>query len=95
MGKFWDDGFAAGFTRMIFTLLKVGRKTSATLAGIAIGAACLWGLSVWQEISGAELLRLAVAVFVMLGGLALAALCAVAAGKLLFAALRRLLGRFF
>ena len=80
---------------MIFTLLKVGRKTSATLAGIAIGAACLWGLSIWQEISGAEILRLTVAVLVMLGCLALAAFCAVAAGKLLFAALRRLFGRFF
>ena len=68
---------------MIFSLLKLNRKTSAALAGIAIGTASLWGLSLWREISIGELLRLLAAVLVMLGGLALAAFCAVALGKLL------------
>ncbi|MCY4015664.1 MAG: hypothetical protein OXF82_00730 [Gammaproteobacteria bacterium] len=78
---------------MIFSLLKINKKISATLAGVAIGAASLWGLSLWQDISGGELLRLAAAALILLGGVALAALCAVALGKLLFAALRRLAGR--
>jgi len=75
---------------MIFSLLKISRKTSATLAGIAIGAASLWGLAMWQNIPMAGLLRLSLAILGMLAGLALAALCAVALGKLLAAALKRL-----
>ncbi len=76
---------------MIFSLLKVRKKTSTALAGIAIAAASLWGLSVWQEISLAEMLRLLLATLVMLGGLALLAFCAVVLVKFLLpAALRRL-----
>lgn len=78
---------------MIFSLLKINKKISAALAGIAIGAASLWGLSLWQDISGGELLALLLAVLVMLAGLALIAFCAVALGKLLFAAATRLIGR--
>ncbi len=78
---------------MIFSLLKINKKTSATLAGIAIGAASLWGLSMWQDISRVELLRLLLAVLIMLGALALVALWAVALGKLLIAGARRLTRR--
>ena len=75
---------------MIFSLLKINKKISATLAGIAIGAASLWGLSMWQEISSAEWLRLLLGVLVMLGGLALVAFCTVALCKLLIPAVIRL-----
>ncbi|MYA66883.1 MAG: hypothetical protein F4Y22_06395 [Gammaproteobacteria bacterium] len=71
---------------MIFSLLKINKKISAALAGIAIGAASLWGLSMWQDISTGELLRLLLAVLVMLAVLALVAFCAVALCKLLIAA---------
>ncbi len=76
---------------MIFSLLKLNKKTSAALAGIAIGAGSLWGLSLWQDIEARELLRMLAAILAMLGGLALAAFCAVALVKLLIAALRRLI----
>ncbi len=76
---------------MIFSLLKLNKKTSAALAGIAIGAGSLWGLSLWQGIEAGELLRILAAILAMLGGLALAAFCAVALVKLLIAALRRLI----
>ncbi len=75
---------------MIFSLLKINKKISAALAGIAIGAASLWGLSMWQEISTADLLRMLLAVLVMLGGLALVAFCTVALCKLLIPAVIRL-----
>ena len=78
---------------MIFSLLKINKKISAALAGIAIGAASLWGLSMWQDISTGELLRLLLAVLVMLAGLALVAFCAVALCKLLIAAATRLVRR--
>ncbi len=76
---------------MIFSLLKLNKKTSAALAGIAIGAGSLWGLSLWRGIEAGELLRMLAAILAMLGGLALAAFCAVALVKLLIAALRRLI----
>ncbi|MCY3688034.1 MAG: hypothetical protein F4234_00555 [Gammaproteobacteria bacterium] len=78
---------------MIFSLLKINKKISAALAGIAIGAASLWGLSMWQDISTGELLRLLLAVLVMLAVLALVAFCAVALCKLLIAAAIRLVRR--
>ena len=78
---------------MIFSLLRINKKISAALAGIAIGAASLWGLSMWQDISTGELLRLLLAVLVMLAGLALVALCAVTLCKLLIAAATRLVRR--
>ncbi len=76
---------------MIFSQLKLNKKTSAALAGIAIGAASLWALSLWQDIDSEELLRMLAAILAMLGGLALAAFFAVALLKLLIAVLRRLI----
>ena len=76
---------------MIFSLLNLNKKTSAALAGIAIGAASLWGLSLWQDIETGELLRMLAAILAMLGGLVLAAFCVVALMKLLIAALRHLI----
>ena len=40
---------------MIFSLLKIRKKTSAVIAGIFIGAACLWGVAMWQEIPPREI----------------------------------------
>ena len=33
---------------MIFSLLNIRKKTAALISGIAIGVACLWGLSMWD-----------------------------------------------
>ena len=35
---------------MIFSFLKLRKKTAAALSGILIGAGSLWGLSRWQNI---------------------------------------------
>ncbi len=35
---------------MIFSFLKLRKKTAAALSGILIGAGSLWGLSLWQDI---------------------------------------------
>lgn len=35
---------------MIFSFLKLRKKTAAALSGILIGAGSLWGLSMWQDI---------------------------------------------
>lgn len=78
---------------MIFSLLNLNKKVSATLAGIAIGAASLWGLSMWQDISRAELFNLLLAVLLMLAGLAVVAFCLVALCKLLIAGVVRVIRR--
>ena len=67
---------------MIFSLLKLRKKTSATLAGIFIGAASLWGLSMWQNISLQEILNILLTTMMMLGGIIVAALLLIAAFKL-------------
>ena len=35
---------------MIFSFLKLRKKTAAALSGILIGAGSLWGLYLWQDI---------------------------------------------
>ena len=35
---------------MIFSFLKLRKKTAAALSGILIGAGSLWGFSLWQDI---------------------------------------------
>ena len=35
---------------MIFSFLKLRKKTAAALSGILIGAGSLWGLCMWQDI---------------------------------------------
>ena len=59
---------------MIFSLLNVRKKTAATLAGIAIGALCLWGVAMWQDVSIAQLGSILLAILLLLGGVMLAAL---------------------
>ena len=76
---------------MIFSMLKINKKISAALAGIAIGAASLWGLSMWQQIPAADLLGVLLAILLLLLlGLALVAFCTVALCKLLIAAAKRI-----
>ena len=66
---------------MIFSLLKIRKKTAAILAGISVAAMCLWGLSMWQDISLQELSQLLLAVVLMLGAIMLAALLLIAVFK--------------
>ena len=75
---------------MIFSLLNIRKKLAATLAGIAIAAACLWGLSMWQDISVMEMVRLLGSLLIMLAVIMLAAVALIAALKMALAGLRRL-----
>ncbi len=72
---------------MIFSLLKVRKKTAASIAGIFIGVTCLWGLSMWQDISRQEILNILLATLIML--------LAIIGGALLLITVFKLLGRLF
>lgn len=74
---------------MIFSLLNIRKKTAAVIAGVSIAALCLWGLSMWQNISLTELFNILVATILMLGAVMLAALLLIALFKLLAATVRR------
>lgn len=54
-------------------MLNLRKKTAATLAGITIGALCLWGVALWQDVSVAELQSILFATLLMLGAIILAA----------------------
>ena len=60
---------------MIFSFLKLRKKTAAALSGILIGAGSLWGLSLWHNIPLIDLARelgaLAVLLLAILGVAAL------------------------
>lgn len=75
---------------MIFSLLKIRKKTSAVLAGIAVGLACLWAVASWQDLSPQQLLNMLLGSILLVGGIMIAALCLVAA----FSLLKKLLRRF-
>ena len=75
---------------MIFSLLNIRKKTAAIISGIAIGAACLWGLSIWQDISGRELFNVLLATVFMLGSIMLAALTLIVLFKFLAKTIKRL-----
>lgn len=68
---------------MIFSLLNVRKKTAAVLAGIAIALLCLWGLSMWQDISLEEMFSILLGTVIMLGVIMLGALLLIASVKLL------------
>lgn len=65
------------------------KKTSAVLAGIACGIACVWVVASWQELSAQDLLNMLLGSILLLGGIMLAALCLVA----VFSLLRKLLSK--
>ncbi|MFT4861726.1 MAG: hypothetical protein ACI95C_000936 [Pseudohongiellaceae bacterium] len=59
-------------------MLNLRKKTAATLAGITIGALCLWGVALWQDVSIAELRSILFATLLMLGTIILAAAALIA-----------------
>jgi len=72
---------------LIFSLLKIRKKTAAVLVGIACGLACVWVVASWQKLSIEELLNMLLGSILLLGGIMVAALCLVA----VFSLLRKLL----
>ncbi|MDD9889127.1 MAG: hypothetical protein OXU66_08670 [Gammaproteobacteria bacterium] len=66
---------------MIFSLLNLRKKTAAILAGITIAALCLWGLSIWQDISLAEMFNILLGTLIMLAAIMLGALILIASFK--------------
>lgn len=75
---------------MIFSLLNLRKKTAAILAGIVIGALCLWAISAWQNISPEELLNILLGTVLMLLAIMLAAFAVIASIKLVGRGLRKL-----
>jgi len=67
---------------VIFSLLKVRKKTSAVITGILIGAACLWGIAMWQDISPSQLFSLFLGSFAFIFGIMLLALVVILILKL-------------
>ena len=76
---------------LIFSLLNARKKTAAIIAGLAIGATCLFAISAWQNISREELIDILLASLLMLGGVMVIAFVAVAGFKLVL----RLINRIF
>jgi CDP-diglyceride synthetase len=68
-------------------MLNLRKKTAATLAGITIGALCLWGVALWQNVSVAELTSILFATLLMLGAIMFAAAALIA----VFLGLKKLL----
>ena len=67
---------------MIFSLLKIRKKTSAILAGITIGAICLWGVSYWQNIPPGEIFTILLSSLAFLLVIIVCALLVIATFKL-------------
>ena len=76
---------------LIFSLLNVRKRTAAIIAGLVIGASCLWAISAWQKISREELIDILLASLIMLGGVMVTALVAVAGLKLVVRLINRML----
>ncbi|MFT6093219.1 MAG: hypothetical protein ACJA2Q_001112 [Pseudohongiellaceae bacterium] len=66
---------------MIFSLLKLRKKTAAVVGGISTGALCLWALAMWQNVSVEELTALLLNTLLMLGVIIFAALLIIVAFK--------------
>ena len=75
---------------MIFSLLNVRKKTAASIAGIFIGLACLWGVSIWQDISPQEMVNILIGTVIMLAVIIGGALLLIIIFKMLCGLLRRL-----
>ena len=75
---------------MIFSLLNVRKKTAASIAGSFIGLACLWGVSIWQDISPQEMVNILIGTVIMLAVIIGGALLLIIIFKLLCGLLRRL-----
>ena len=77
---------------MIFSLLNVRKKTAAVIAGLAIGATCLWAVAAWQNVSREELINILLATLLMLAGIMLAAFIMIAGCKLVLQLVQKLGG---
>ncbi|MEC8804551.1 MAG: hypothetical protein VXX24_07245 [Pseudomonadota bacterium] len=75
---------------LIFSLLNVRKKTAAIIAGLAIGATCLWAISTWQNISREELSDILLASLHLVGGVMVTALVSVAGFKLVVRLIKRM-----
>lgn len=78
---------------MIFSLLKLGKKTSAVIGGVFIAAACLWGIAWWQDLTPEQLLNLFIGSLLLILLVMLAAIVLVALWKLSSHLLRRIRNR--
>jgi len=74
---------------LIFSLLKIRKKTAAVLVGITCGLACIWVVATWQNLSMAEILNMLLGSILFLGGIILAAFCLV----VVLSILRKLLSK--
>jgi uncharacterized membrane protein len=74
---------------LIFSLLKIRKKTAAVLVGIACGLACVWVVATWQQLSIQDILNMLLGSILLLVGIMLAAVCVVAT----FTLLRKLLSK--
>lgn len=66
---------------MIFSLLKLRKKTAAVVGGISTGALCLWALVMWQNVSVEELTGLLLNTLLMLVMIIVTALLIIVAFK--------------
>ncbi|MSR10365.1 MAG: hypothetical protein EXR84_00995 [Gammaproteobacteria bacterium] len=78
---------------MIFSLLKIRKKTAATISSIAIALASLWGLAMWQNISREEILSLLWSTLLMLGVIVVCAILLITIFKLLSRLLQKIMSR--
>ncbi|MEX0617589.1 MAG: hypothetical protein WDZ76_04260 [Pseudohongiellaceae bacterium] len=75
---------------MIFSFLNIRPKTKAVIAGLLIGAGCLWGVAFWQEIPAEQLLYWLMASVVFVIAIILASLLLIATIKLASKAVRKI-----
>lgn len=78
---------------LIFSHLKIRKKTAATLSGVVIALGSLWGLAMWQDISRAEILRMLLATVTMVAVIAVCAMLLIVVFKLGTRLLHKLLSR--
>jgi len=78
---------------LIFSLLKIRKKTAANISSIVIALASLWGLAMWQNISREEILRLLWSTLLMLGVIVVCAILLITIFKLLSHLLQKIMSR--
>ena len=71
---------------MIFSLLKIRKKTASILAGITVAALSLWGLSFWQHITLLEILNILGGTLAMLAAIVTGAFLLISSLKLVLRA---------
>ncbi|MFM1895998.1 MAG: hypothetical protein RLZZ385_1072 [Pseudomonadota bacterium] len=75
---------------LIFSFLKLPKKTAAVLGGIMIAMACLWGIALWQDITPRQLFGLFIGSLLLVLAVMLAAVLLVLLGKGILRLLRKL-----